>query len=267
MLVERIYHYFDDKRVKKEAERQARDSKDFNIAPSYLTGCARAIYYNKTGEPATNPTSTHSYIKFELGNMTHEMVQGLFQNIGAWEEGEDLKEINWNGFRWLYRIDGKLIFDGVPYLMEIKSAYANGWNDIEKAPREDHVLQLYCYLEFEKVERGIILYIGRDNGRLKEYHFSLDALREKYAEKMEEYLENMAGLKKSYEEKRAPDRTFNIAMKYYNGEIKYMFQKDKVRHYQWRCDPKYCQWSDLCWKEEKEQIKKHTFFIDNQFID
>jgi len=266
MLTEKIYDYFEEVKRKKDSLREEKEDATFNIAPSYLSDCVRRIYYRKTDTPESNPTPIHSFIKFELGNRTHEMVQDILKDVGVWQEGEDFKEIDYHGLKWVYRIDGKLEIKYDNYIVEIKSKYSNGWFAIENEADPDNVLQLYLYMEFEKVERGIILYVGRDNGRLLEYHFHIDELRKRFMHLVEKRLVIMNKLKLSVEMEVVPPREFNIQLKNNNGNITSGFQKDNVKYKSdWRCS--YCQWYDLCWKKELEEIKNHKFFIDGKFID
>jgi hypothetical protein len=62
-----------------------------------------------------------------------------------------------------------------------------------------------------------------------------------------------------------PERDGYIKLKNSGGKISEDFQKDKVRHKSdWRCS--YCQWKNLCWKAELEEIQGHNFFMDGKFI-
>lgn len=263
MLKELIYEYYENERLKKESENK---EVRLNMAPSYMTSCKRQLFYKKINMKVSNPIDTHTYIKFGLGNATHEMIQNLIEKLGFMIECEDFKNIEWEGLEWIYRIDGKIRDkkDNV-YIAEIKSIYSNGFRMIENKAKEDHEIQLLLYMIFEKIDKGLILYIGRDSGFMVEYNYTLKSLKEKYKNMFSEKLSELKQLIIDIKNNILPDRDFNIVLKNYKGDIKDKFTKDKVNYKSdWQCS--YCNFKDLCWKYEIKEIKNHTFYIDGKFI-
>lgn len=263
MLSKIIYNYFDSKRLEKESKEKAIG---LHMAPSYMTKCKRSIFFSKTNTPASNPPEAHAYIKFELGNDAHEMMQAILKNIGIWIEGEDLKEVNRFGFDWKYKIDNMIKDEsGNKYIIEIKTTYAKGFINIEKEPKMEHEIQLMMYMLFENIERGILLYIGRDNGRLVEYNYSLQMLKEKH-EKW--FIQKIAELKKLMDQisnRELPDRDYQIQVKNNNGLLSEDFQHKTVKYKtDWQCS--YCSYKNLCWKEVYENMEGNAFYINGQFI-
>lgn len=262
MIKELIYGHFDNERLIKESK-EIDPNKPFNMAPSYLTDCKRKIYYKKTNEPASNPIDTHAYIKFALGDATHEKIQSILKQIGIYKDGEDWKEINKFGLDWIYRYDGKLKINETDYIIEIKSSYGNGIEYIQKeGAKPEHILQLYVYMLFEHIKHGMLLYIGRDNGWILEYNFSMEDLDKMYEDKLLDLIIDLKDLKEKIKASQLPIRDFQIVMKKYNGEISEDFTKDKVKYKSdWHCS--YCSWKDLCWKEEIKTFKEsdEQFFI------
>lgn len=261
MLKEKIYEFFESENKTKEYKEQ-----EVNFAPSYINACKRQIYYKKLKIQPSNLIETHAYIKFAMGDSVHEKIQSILFNMGYWQEGEDWKEIIWQDLKWIYRIDAKLKIDDNLYICEIKSSYFSGNKAIEHEAKKEHILQLMMYMVFENIEHGIILYIGRDNGLMYEYHYSLEALKEKYSNFMTNKLKELKDLKEKIENKIVPDRDFEIVLKNNNGDIKDYFQKDNIKHKSdWQCS--YCQWKDLCWEKELEEIKNKSFFIEGVFYE
>ncbi|HEY0089159.1 MAG TPA: hypothetical protein VGB37_09955, partial [Candidatus Lokiarchaeia archaeon] len=211
MLKEIIYQYFDDKRLAKEADN--RHSDKINFAPSYFTTCKRQIYYKKKNIPQSNPIETHSYIKFAMGDSVREKLQDIIKELNLMLECEDFKEIEWNDLNWIYRIDGKIKVNNEPYIIEIKSVYSSGYNSIEKEAKPEHEIQLLLYMIFEKIDRGILLYIGRDNGFIVEYDYYIDQLKEKYSALFIMKIQELKELKEKLENNILPDRDFQIALK------------------------------------------------------
>lgn len=260
MIKEAIYKFFESENKTKEY----REQQEINFAPSYINSCKRQIYYKKLKIEPSNPLETHAYIKFALGDATHEKIQSIFFNMGYWQEGEDWKEIVWQGLKWIYRIDAKLKIDDNIYICEIKSSYFSGNKAVEHEAKEEHILQLMLYMIFENIERGIILYIGRDNGMMYEYHYSLESLKEKYKDFFTEKLKELKELKGKIENKILPDRDFEIVLKNNNGNITDYFQKNNEKYKSdWQCS--YCQYKDLCWQDILKEIKNHNFYIGGKF--
>jgi hypothetical protein len=256
MLKNLIYEYF-----KKENEaRTPQDSVTF--APSYFTSCKRQVFYKKTGTEVSNPIDEAAYFKMALGTASHEKIQSIISKLGILQECEDMKTIEWNGSTWNYRIDGIVEIDGKRYVLEIKTVYGTGFRYIEEKPKENDFMQIQLYMLFENIADGLILYVGRDNGFMIEHYVkSTPGVQEQLKNKGNELIK----LKSMIENKQIPDRDFQIQLKNTGEKISEDFTKDKVKHKTaWQCS--YCQWKDNCWQTELEEIKKHDFYIDGQFI-
>jgi hypothetical protein len=135
MIKERLYNYFDNIRIEKE-NKEVDLNKKINMGPSYVTSCKRQIYYKKTNTPASNPNDSHSYIKFALGDATHEKIVELLKNMGIHKSSEDWEFMNFDGVDFIYRIDNIVEVDGKEYIIEVKSTYMAGWNAVEKQAKE-----------------------------------------------------------------------------------------------------------------------------------
>lgn len=267
MIKELIYQYFDNERLYKE-KKQLQYDNDFNAAPSYLTDCKRKLYYKKMNIPASNPTPLHSYIKFAMGDAVHEKLQNILSKIIYFKKCEVFQEKELYGLKWVYRLDGSFLVVSNEYILEIKSIYGtDNYNDL---PKDDNIIQLFSCMLLENKEYGDLLYICRDTGFIEEFIFTLDDLKSKYGEIYKKHLNKIKELKKCIEEKKEPDRDYELYLKNDNGIIKESFQKDNVKYKTpWQCSKKegntYCQWRDLCWSKELEEIKNHSFFINGKF--
>jgi hypothetical protein len=261
-----IYNYFEQE----TSSKKKRDKVSFG--PSYLDKCARQIYYNKTKTPESNPIDTHTYIKFAMGNSVHDSLQGIFQKMGIWIEGEDFKEIKYQGLDWIYRIDGLLDIEGEKRIVEIKSVYASGYNFVEKKPKDDHIKQLIMYMLFEKIDKGSLIYIGRDNGYIIEYLlcnnqiWRLDGNSQFLIGQYPKIgYKRLKDIKDKIEKKELPERDYQINLKNTGDSISISFTKDKKKFKTaWQCS--YCNWKDLCWEKELKEIKNNKFYIDGKFI-
>jgi len=264
MIKELIYKKFDDERLLKESKEFDKDKK-INFAPSYLNDCKRKIFYKKTNTPASNPNDSHSYIKFAMGDSVHEKIQSILKEIGIYQDGEGWNEKEFLGLNWIYRYDGKIINNNTQFIIEIKSAYAAGIESIERyGVKEDHILQLYMYMLFEKIDNGVLFYIGRDNGYMLEYHYTINSLCEKYGDIVEKKIIELVKLKSDIEQNKILDRDFNIVMKNNKNVVVFDFQKDNIKYKSdWQCN--YCSWKNKCWDKELEEIKNNSFYIAGEF--
>ena len=264
MLKELIYEYFDNERKhKEERDKKYLDSdKKFNIAPSYLTDCIRKIWYKKTKTIQSNPVSLHSYIKFSMGDAIHEKLAEILSKVAYIKKGEVWHDKEIHGIEWIYRVDNYILLKSNEFIIEIKSIYGNtAYNDL---PKENAIMQLFCYLLLEKINQGILLYLCRDTGFIEEFHFSIEGLKEKYGNKYKERLSKLKSIRDNIEQ--IPNREYNINLKNLNGEIKTDFQKDGIKYKSdWQC--LYCQWYNECWEKELKKIKNHKFYIDGTFYD
>lgn len=266
MITQKIYNYF-------KTQKKDHETKKDSFAPSYLTACRRQIFYKKTETKPSNPITEAALLKMKLGTAAHDMLQKMFFEMGIWIEGEDFKKNSYLGVNFIYRIDGMLEINNIKYLIEIKSVYANGFYAIENEPEKDHVLQLLAYMFFENIDKAILLYIGRDNGRMIEYNLELKNIsflinnidKTEFIEIFDNYIEKLCLLKQNIIDNNIPDRDFQIQLKNTGSNVSDMFTKDKVKYKtSWRC--LYCQFKNLCWKNEYKRILDNSFFINGQFI-
>lgn len=265
MIKELIYKYLEEENLKKEKKEY---SGEINFAPSYLTDCKRKTFYKKLNYPKSNPIETHTMLKFDLGNITHELIQKYCKNSNdvIWLEGEDWKSIKYNDLYWIYRIDNMLKVNYKKYILEVKSTYFSGWKSVESEPKKEHILQLYIYMIFENIDNGILLYIGRDNGLIAEYEFNIKILNDLYLKEVEEIINKLKILKSMIENKELPERDFKAVLKL-NDAISWEFQKDKIKYItEWQCN--YCQWKNYCWSEiaKKMNDERYKYYIDGNFI-
>jgi len=277
MIKELIYSHFDLQRQNKE-KREINIDK-INFAPSYIDKCKRQIFYQKRNEPQSNPIEIHSYIKFAMGDSVHLSLQNILKEIGIYKEGEEFKEAEMFGLNWLYRIDGLLELNNNKFIIEIKSVYSSGYNSIEHEAKREHELQLLMYMLFEKIEFGIILYIGRDNGFIVEYNYHIEALKEKHKDFILNKAKELKLLQNQIENNFLPNRDYNVVIKNMSAgkiqsdiidgvnhhNLSFEFQKDSIKYKSdWQC--LYCSWKNTCWSKELEEIKNNDFFINNKFI-
>lgn len=277
-----IYDYFKEKL---EEEKQKPDAVTFS--PSSCSNCKRRLFFKFTNAPVTNPITEHALLKMELGSNVHQLIQDILKDRGVYVSGEELKVSGYARLNWRYRVDGLLKVGETDRLLEIKSTYASGWNAVEKAPKQDHLMQLGIYMLLESIDESSLLYIGRDNGFMVEYTVRAlppqkaddpkvllvfneegaiidDTLTQRILDKIEELRE----LQKKVEANELPDRDFNLVMKRVGDtEVVYEFQKDKEKYKSdWQCNG-YCPYTLLCWADVYKEINNHKFYIKGEYLD
>lgn len=259
MIKEKIYSYFLN--IEKKAE--AQDNVTF--APSYVSDCKRKIFYKKTGAEPTNPISEASYYKMAMGTCIHDYIQELVKKIDGVEllECEDMKNITVDDIEFNYRLDGILSINGKKYILEIKTTYGAGAKFIEKnGEKPEHKEQLYMYMNFEKINNGILLYICKDTGFMIEFVYENVKLGNGW---FGEKIKHLKELKQKIENKKIPDKDFQIQLKKIGDGLSWDFQKDSVKYKSdWHCS--YCQHKDLCWEKELNEITENSFYINGEFI-
>lgn len=266
MLNEMIYDYFS------ESDRE-RPIKAFNpedtlyFNPSSFNACKRQIYYKKRYETPSNPIDAASYLKMDFGSTLHTRIQAIVNKLGILIEAEKLKTVKFQGLNFRYKTDGIIVVNRQRHIMEIKTTHAGGLRAVKYDPKPEDVIQMSLYMLFENIQNGILLYVGRDTGYMIEYYITqeCDAYKAAIAE-IARKIPELKALEFQIKNGVIPKRDGYIEMKNSCGKVSEDFQKDKVHHKSfWQCN--YCQWKNLCWKKELEEINDHKFYIDGEFID
>jgi hypothetical protein len=266
MLEKMLYDYFletDNNRNEKEFDSEG--TLFFN--PSSFSACKRQIFYKKRYVAPSNPIDAASYLKMDFGSVLHSRIQDIVKKMGILIDAERLKVKEFGGLSFRYKVDGIIVLNRQRCLLEIKTTHAGGLRAVKRDPKPNDVIQMSLYMLFENIKNGILLYVGRDTGYMIEYYITqeCDAHKAAIAE-IQKKIPELKQLKVQIKSGIMPERDGCIEMKNSSGKISEDFQKDKARCVSdWRC--RYCQWHDLCWKTELEEIKHHKFFLNGKFED
>lgn len=129
------------------------------------------------------------------------------------------------------------------YVLDIKSINSMAFRKL-KEPKENHVNQIQLYLHYLDPDDGILLYVSKDDQKLKEFEVKYDPQR------AESLLSALRDLKDKIDNDVVPGRL-----------------PDYPRN--WQC--KYCSFKEICkmgentemdWNELKEKIKENDKFQD-----
>ncbi len=152
--------------------------------------CLRQQYYYIAGVPKSNSGRIIDKLKAAFGNAIHDEIAEILKTSGIYIAAE--KRI----YRGLGEEDGLppisgrcdiVLQDpvsGLPVVVEVKSSNDSSWYFLknvlrggskageEARPKEDHVAQLLLYIDYYGkygVEKGILLYVGRATGEMKQF--------------------------------------------------------------------------------------------------
>jgi CRISPR/Cas system-associated exonuclease Cas4 (RecB family) len=200
-----------------------------------MLACGRQQYYKKTGNEISNMIDDASLLKMHFGKIQHEDMQRILKekNILLCSEVETNKRKF--GLDWKYFIDAIIKDNDKKYILEIKTVYARGFDFVKEEPKKEHFMQCLCYMIFEKILDGIILYIGRDNGFMIQHDIQIRGkdiylngeLKTKLTNGFKNRIQYLKELKTQIEQGIVPEREYT--------------KKD------WQC--RYCQYKTSCWSK------------------
>jgi hypothetical protein len=266
MLNDMIYNYFS------ESDKE-RNTKEFDsegtlfFNPSSFSACKRQIFFKKRYVAPSNPIDSVALLKMQFGTVLHTSIQNVIKNLGILIEAERLRVKEFDGLQFRYKTDGIIVLNRQRTIMEIKTVSSGGLRVVRDEPKFEDVVQMVLYMLFEEILNGVLLYIGRDSALIEEYTVHAEDYQYKKAlNTITEKAKELKILEGQIKRGIMPERDCQIALKNKDGKISNDFQKNKTRCVSdWRC--RYCQWYDLCWRKELEEIKDHKFFVEGEFID
>lgn len=143
-------------------------------------------FYKWTGIKPSNPADGPGIMKMKLGNATHDTIAKILAESGTKVLAETSFKVAVPGL--LHPVSGRSDFltaiePGELEVVEAKSSQdaqmfgkiGNGWTIRDTGPKEDHVLQVICYLNcIPGLRRGRFLYVARDTGRMLEFVIERD---------------------------------------------------------------------------------------------
>lgn len=155
MLKELIEKYYQE-------QRDEREQVKFYISDAGK--CPRQIFFKFKKAPKEEMDPRILRI-FERGDMIHEKLVRTLRSLGVLECAEIPVRPNEDISG---RADAIVKIEGETYLVDFKSINSYALKNM-KEPKEEHVLQVQLYLHFFKLEKGILLYEGKDDSNLVEF--------------------------------------------------------------------------------------------------
>lgn len=235
---------------------------------SFIGKCRRALYYELTLAPRTDPIEPVALFKMDLGNVVHDFADAvvnkrLLQTGSPPEAFDDAEKsigreiaVKWEEKGLLYPVSGRLDkrfrWDDKNVATEWKSTYGRGIDGIKRdGPREDAVLQVTAYLrqKVAPVQEYVLSYIAMDSGYV--YSFGMTMIPKTGQVKVvflnsgsetvspwtwADIKRALATVEEAVEQESLPERDYHAVVR--EGRL-----DDRKSH--WRC--RYCGYRSLCW--------------------
>lgn len=134
-------------------------------------------YLKHTGVKPSNPPDGPAIMRMRLGDGTHTSIATTLAkaNVKVMSEVAFKNAVPGLKLPVSGRVDNLIELDGDLEVVEVKSTQSNamfgkGWGLQENGPKEDHILQVICYLQsIPGLKRGRFLYVARDTGQMLEF--------------------------------------------------------------------------------------------------
>lgn len=161
-----------NKAIKDALKRNTHERRNEVFYASEAGYCPRKIYYSFVEHKPMEDL----YGIFKLGEQIHEFVQDVFVNSDLYSSVETERVL----MIWTpeFNISGRIDIYGIKEngereVWEIKSRSASYW-DIFNEPNACHVAQLQLYLLAERLEKGYLLYVNKNNLDIKVFEVKKD---------------------------------------------------------------------------------------------
>ncbi|MBI5148590.1 PD-(D/E)XK nuclease family protein [Candidatus Pacearchaeota archaeon] len=192
--------------------------------PSEVGSCLRKVWYSYK---IPKETDSNLLRIFESGNLLHEFIANVIKS----EKNPDVEllkaempiKIEEKEFTVSGRVDNLVMLkiNNEEVLVEVKST-----KFLRNEPQESHVTQLQLYMHATGVQKGIVLYIQKDNLQTRWFNFTYDK------KKAEKILARFKVLHETLKKDKIPEP-----------------EAKKCKELNWMCN--YCHWKDECDEQEK----------------
>lgn len=187
-----------------------------------LDKCKKALYYSFMGEKGKSYDG-NTMLRFKIGDALHQLIVGTLLGM---EEGVNVvaSEVNARSKDEMIhgRADIVLNFsDNTEELVvvDVKTISGYGFKYLKGEPKDSHKTQVKAYMKYLDIDKGLVLYVNKNNAKLKSFEVERD---DKVVTKKEEDLKTL--LEKNIKKEKMPDISYD---------------KDN-----WKC--KYCKYKKQC---------------------
>jgi len=134
--------------------------------------CSRVIFFKFKKAPREE-MEARVLRMFDHGDYIHRLILNTLFSLGIVRSSE----INIPPQEIISgRADAIITLNNELYVIDIKSMNSMVFKNLNQ-PKEDNINQLQLYLHFFKIQKGILLYVNKDNQELKEFLIEYDPKR------------------------------------------------------------------------------------------
>lgn len=164
-----------------EFAREREPAKRGRISPSKISkGCLLSVYYDLTEETFVAEERDYANVlTLEYGKFIHARLQEFFAQHYASIGWTYLPEQDVTISEHCFGKMDALVMDpeGRLYMDEYKSCSDNVYENLGKKPHEDYVDQMQLYYNGVEVVHGRLLYLNRNNFKMKEFQVTPNEAR------------------------------------------------------------------------------------------
>lgn len=137
---------------------------------SQIGSCMRGIYLNRLGKAPDSPLDDRTLRIFDMGNKIEDWIVNLIKLQGIDVETQvrvEDKKLNLTGYA-----DAVIKYKNEREVLEIKSKHSKAfwWMDKKgQGAQRHHMYQLWLYLYILKIDRGVIVYVSKDDSAILQY--------------------------------------------------------------------------------------------------
>ncbi len=218
MLKELIDKYYQDRQ-------KDRDQIHFDITDAGK--CPRAVFF-KFKKAAKEDIEPRVLRMFDHGDYIHRLILNALFSVGLVRSSEisiPPQQII-SG-----RADAVISSNNELYVLDIKSMNSMVFKGLNE-PKEENLYQVQLYLHFFQIQKGILLYVNKDNQELKEFIFEYDPILAK------KLLAGFLDLKEKIDSDVIPERLESWPEN-------------------WQC--RYCQFKEICNSAEAGEMNWNDF--------
>lgn len=150
--------------IKKEIEERKSRERSGKFTPSRMGRCFRFQYWQRIGEPESDPIPMSVYKVFRAGNIYHKDLESLIENTEVEFENEHFKCIS-DHVGKDYIVDFKTVSSRQFKFMQNK--------DYDITEKKLYIFQLMTYCYFFEKPYGILVFVNKDTYEILQFTFYL----------------------------------------------------------------------------------------------
>ena len=160
--------------LREKKRRSAWAGEDDRIHVSELKDCERRVIFTRIGMPITHVEDPANRLMMDVGTAYHHVIQEMLKDAGVHVRSDDADN-PWivSNDQIVGHPDCLIVLGEHAPVLDFKSIKEAGFDRLQLAKNDD-VLQLNCYLGLLNMKKGRLVYVNRNNGKIKEFEVDYD---------------------------------------------------------------------------------------------